>query len=320
MHQIDKRIYKNWDSVRLVDIEQNAMQLDIIKQPGPAADDVEGDELLTAMAICLTDLVSLVNKGSEQPPSSVNLLNFMLRIRRYGKCGDACFLVALVYLDRIVNSSGFVLTPQNVHRVMLTAVMIAAKFHEDHFYNNAFFAKLGELTLWEMNSSEIELLQQLHFSLVVTSDLYNKYHHQLCCYRERARALAKAQEQTPVVTPQVVEAPLIAQPVLMALPLSPGGSVLPGYRHSPPEFTMAQPVQHLQHVPPPPGLTRAIPMHYSGHYQQQPSTGYQVLTMPMPVALPVTPALSYNTPPLMAKLSIYHQQQQQQHQQPQPYY
>ena len=103
----------------------------------------------------------------------------------------------------------------------------------------------------------------------------------------------------------------------MALPLSPGGSVLPGYRHSPPKFTMAQPVQHLQHVPPPPGLTRAIPMHYSGLYQQQPSTGYQVLTMPMPVALPVTPALSYNTPPLMAKLSM-HQQQQQQQQQQQP--
>ena len=141
------------------------------------SDDVEDDELLTIISICLNDLVGLVYKGPEVS-SSVNILNFMLRIKRYSKCSDACFLVAMVYLDRIVNNGGFVLSTHNVHRVLLTAIMVAAKFHEDHFYNNALFAKLGDLTLSEMNCLEIELLQQLRFSLVVTSELYNKYYHQ----------------------------------------------------------------------------------------------------------------------------------------------
>ena len=159
-------------------------------QLAEVANDVEGEELLTVISICLNDLICLVYKGPEVP-SSVNLLNFMLRIKKYGKCSDACFLVALVYLDRIVNTGEFLLTPHNVHRVILTAIMVAAKFHEDHFYNNTLFAKLGDLTLSEMNSLEVELLQQLRFSLVVNNELYNEYFHQLCCYRERARSLKR---------------------------------------------------------------------------------------------------------------------------------
>ena len=83
--------------------------------------------------------------------------------------------------------------------------------------------------------------------------------------------------------------------------------MLPGYHLSPPAVA-APPAQFAQPLQvPPPGLgfelTRAIPMHYN---QQQPSIVYhpQVLPIPMPVALPVTPVLSYNTPPLMAKLPI----------------
>jgi hypothetical protein len=274
----------------------------------------DDDELLTIISICLNDLVGLVYKGPEVS-SSVNILNFMLRIKRYSKCSDACFLVAMVYLDRIVNNGGFVLSTHNVHRVLLTAIMVAAKFHEDHFYNNALFAKLGDLTLSEMNCLEIELLQQLRFSLVVTSELYNKYYYQLCCYRERARSLSHALEHSPVI--QTTPGIPLAQPVLLALPLSPGGSVLSGYPPSPPGLT-APPAQLVQplHMPPPPGLVaRAMPMHYT---QQQPPMVYhtQVLPMPMPVALPVTPVLSYNTPPFLAKLPVYHhnQQLQQQHQ------
>ena len=329
-----------------VSVDTSKMQIStIIKEPQPAmgADTIEGDELLTATAICLNDLLLLVNKGSGGMPSSMTLLTFIFRIRKFGKCSDACFLVALIYLDRIVNTSGFVLTPHNVHRIMLTAVMVAAKFHEDHFYNNAFFAKLGDVAIEEMNSSEIELLQQLRFSLVVTGDLYNKYHLQLCCYRERACALAKCRS-IPVSVQATPPGALIAQPVLVALPLSPGGSVLAtsgvgayNYRHSPPDLAVHYPMAaavvpvpvggggDLYSMAPPPGLTRAttgmpipvpvVPLQQQQQQQQQQQHVYQVVPMPhgMPVALPATPEFCnyYHTPPFMAKqqqLSFPHNQ------------
>jgi hypothetical protein len=52
-------------------------------------------------------------------------------------------VVALIYIDRIIESRNVVLTALNVHRLLITSLMLAAKFFDDLFYNNAFYAKLG---------------------------------------------------------------------------------------------------------------------------------------------------------------------------------
>ena len=56
-------------------------------------------------------------------------------------------MVALIYIDRIIESRNVVLTALNVHRLLITSLMLAAKFFDDLFYNNAFYAKLGTLDI-----------------------------------------------------------------------------------------------------------------------------------------------------------------------------
>jgi hypothetical protein len=60
--------------------------------------------------------------------------------------------------------------------------MLAAKFFDDLFYNNAFYAKLGGVAPLEMNSLELDFLQLLNFSLFVTPEVYSKYHAELRNY------------------------------------------------------------------------------------------------------------------------------------------
>ena len=60
--------------------------------------------------------------------------------------------------------------------------MLSAKFFDDLFYNNAFYAKLGGVSTIEMNSLELEFLQLVNFTLFVTPDVYNKYHSELRNY------------------------------------------------------------------------------------------------------------------------------------------
>ena len=60
--------------------------------------------------------------------------------------------------------------------------MLAAKFFDDYFYNNAFYAKLGGVASAEMNSLELEFLQLLNFSLFVSPEVYVKYHSELRNY------------------------------------------------------------------------------------------------------------------------------------------
>ena len=60
--------------------------------------------------------------------------------------------------------------------------MLSAKFFDDYFYNNAFYAKLGGVASIEMNSLELEFLQLLNFSLFVSPEVYLKYHAELRNY------------------------------------------------------------------------------------------------------------------------------------------
>jgi uncharacterized membrane protein len=52
-------------------------------------------------------------------------------------------VLALVYIDRLIQRDNFVLVSLNVHRVVITSLMVAAKFFDDFYFNNAFYARVG---------------------------------------------------------------------------------------------------------------------------------------------------------------------------------
>jgi len=79
----------------------------------------------------------------------------------------------------MIQRNNFLLTELNVHRVVITGVLLAAKFFDDAYYNNAYYAKVGGVLVAEMNSLEVEFLFRINFSLHVTPDVYSKYHAEL---------------------------------------------------------------------------------------------------------------------------------------------
>ena len=58
--------------------------------------------------------------------------------------------------------------------------MLAAKFFDDHYYNNTYYAKIGGVPRNEMNLLELEFLFLVNFSLYLDPDEYEKYHFELC--------------------------------------------------------------------------------------------------------------------------------------------
>lgn len=101
------------------------------------------------------------------------------RIHKYASCSAECFILALVYIDRLIQGNNLTLTSLNVHRVIITSVMLAAKFFDDQYFNNAYFAKVGGVPCPEMNSLELEFLFSINFSLHVSGEIYNRYRGEL---------------------------------------------------------------------------------------------------------------------------------------------
>jgi hypothetical protein len=141
--------------------------------------------LLIALANVLETLID-ANKKYQSAPQvvtkfqcsyapDVSIISYLERIRKYAKCSDCCFVISLIYIDRMIESCNVVLTSLNVHRLLITSIMLSAKFLDDLFYNNAFYAKLGGVSVTELNALEIEFLQKIHFSLYVSPESYCKY-------------------------------------------------------------------------------------------------------------------------------------------------
>ena len=101
-------------------------------------------------------------------------------IYKYASCSNECFVLALIYIDRLIQRNNFLLTELNVHRVVLVAILLAAKFFDDAYYNNSYYAKVGGVhTTAELNGLEVDFLFRIHFSLRVTPELFRTYQQEL---------------------------------------------------------------------------------------------------------------------------------------------
>lgn len=78
-----------------------------------------------------------------------------------------------------------------MHRVVITSILLAAKFFDDAYYNNAYYAKVGGVLVSEMNGLEVDFLFRINFSLRVDPAEFEQY---------RAELLAHSFQETPTPT------------------------------------------------------------------------------------------------------------------------
>lgn len=120
-----------------------------------------------------------VTKFHASRPPSISVQDYLQRINRYSSCSQEVLILALIYIDNLIKESSICLNNLNVHRILITAVMLAAKFFDDQYYNNAYYAKVGGVPREEMNALEIEFLFAIRFSLRVDPKTFNKYQTEL---------------------------------------------------------------------------------------------------------------------------------------------
>ncbi|KAL6124545.1 hypothetical protein ACLB2K_077057 [Fragaria x ananassa] len=113
---------------------------------------------------------------------TISIQSYLERIFKYANCSPSCLIVAYVYLDRFTQKQpSLPINSFNVHRLLITSVMVAAKFMDDLYYNNAYYAKVGGISTAEINFLEVDFLFGLSFNLNVTPTTFTTY----CSYLQR---------------------------------------------------------------------------------------------------------------------------------------
>ena len=112
---------------------------------------------------------------SRQNPSKVTLQYFFGRIRRYSQIEKSTLIIILIYIDRVCITSGIILNPHNIHRIILGCLILAIKYNEDVYYNNEYYAKIGGVPLDEINTLEYKSFELIEQNLFISDDIFEKY-------------------------------------------------------------------------------------------------------------------------------------------------
>ena len=115
---------------------------------------------------------------------SLSIKDYLTRLSQFTKINESTIILILIYIDRIGKINKFILTYRNIYKLILASMVIAIKYNEDNFYSSEVYAKLGGLSVPELNYLEFQFLILIKFSLFIEKDLFNKYYYNLLSLQE----------------------------------------------------------------------------------------------------------------------------------------
>ena len=115
---------------------------------------------------------------------SLSIKDYLTRLSQFTKINESTIILILIYIDRIGKINKFILTYRNIYKLILASMVIAIKYNEDNFFSSEVYAKLGGLSVLELNYLEFQFLILIKFSLFIEKDLFNKYYYNLLSLQE----------------------------------------------------------------------------------------------------------------------------------------
>lgn len=111
---------------------------------------------------------------------SVTPVDYLRRLVRHSHCSRSVFVTALYYLDIIAQKRPeLAINALNIHRLLLTATLLATKYLDDILYDNSHFAFVGGLDVTEINHLELVALKILDFKLFISPSDFADYEAKL---------------------------------------------------------------------------------------------------------------------------------------------
>ncbi len=133
--------------------------------------------------------------NQDQSPSSsrfdssdipeISVRSYLTRISSLLDCESSIYTMSLVYMDRIVEKTPqLMITPLNVHRLILTSITLAHKFYSDFYYRNTDYAAIGGVSSEDMNKLESRFLKMIGFNLYISNELFHEYESKLLIFMQ----------------------------------------------------------------------------------------------------------------------------------------
>ena len=106
---------------------------------------------------------------------SLSIKKYLLRLVKYTQVESSTLIAMLIFIDRLCELNNFIVNSYNVYKILFSSLIMAIKYNEDEYYDNKFYAKVGGVTLKEMNILEISFLKLIDFKLYISEEIFETY-------------------------------------------------------------------------------------------------------------------------------------------------
>ncbi|GAA5968585.1 hypothetical protein JCM8115_003793 [Rhodotorula mucilaginosa] len=148
------------------------------------------DDLISLIASMLDRLIehndripltsnSLTRFHSRAPPN-ITVRDYLLRIAKYTNVEPCCLLILLPYVDKAcARITSFTISSLTVHRFIIAAISVGSKALSDAFCTNGRYARVGGISVVEMNLLEKEFCEALDWRLTTSGPVLAHYYTSL---------------------------------------------------------------------------------------------------------------------------------------------
>ncbi|KAH8149432.1 uncharacterized protein LAJ45_06511 [Morchella importuna] len=132
----------------------------------------------------LNDKIPLSGAGltrfHSRAPPTISIPDYLSRLALHASLQPSILLSMVYYIDILsTHYSPFVVSSLTVHRFLITAATVASKGLCDSFLTNGFYAKVGGVSLMELNLLELEFLVRVGWRIVPKGEVLEEYYRSL---------------------------------------------------------------------------------------------------------------------------------------------
>ncbi len=103
----------------------------------------------------------------------ITLSEFFGRIIQYAKLDYPTIICLFIYIERI--SEKIELTWFNIHKIIIASMLAAVKMNQDEIFPNSYYARVGGISLDEINYIELSFYNLIRYNLHIDALCYQEY-------------------------------------------------------------------------------------------------------------------------------------------------
>lgn len=107
---------------------------------------------------------------------NITVIDYLTRLHLHMNCSIESIIITLIYINRLMLTiSHAVININTIHRLILSFLVLAIKYHDDVFYKMDYYATVGGIKVQELHLLEILLFNSINHNLHVTEFEFNEY-------------------------------------------------------------------------------------------------------------------------------------------------